>query len=71
MEIVLIYAEINDAKTNPNKPVGSLVNIAGYAKSFPNLSWVIFGKAFWILSKSGKTTSDARATRIQGQGLRA
>ena len=34
-----------DATTIPSNPDGSLVSIAGYAKSCPNLSSEIFGKA--------------------------
>ena len=60
-----------EATTIPRSPEGNLVNIAGYAKSCPNLSSEIFGKASCIEAISGKTTSEAKATIIHGHGLNA
>ena len=67
-EIVDINAAIKDATIRPNRPDGRKEIIAGPAKIITNylyLEMLVEGSIF------GYTTIDARAIRIQGQGLTA
>ena len=69
--MVLMKAANKEAATRPNKPDGSSESIAGYARSCPTLSSAMAGNACLKASKSGNTTMDAKATKIQGHGRRA
>jgi len=69
--MVLMKAAISEAATNPNKPVGRSVSIAGYAISWPNLSFGRSGNAFCRSESSGNMTNEERAMMIHGQGLKA
>ena len=66
-----INAAAKEASSNPRRPGGNMVIIAGYAKSCPIIPLSMSGNAVCKSLRFGKTIKEAKAIKIHGHGQTA